>query len=75
MRWIILFGWMGFAALAGGLIGVAVVLDSPNRPETQCRAKWAEAAFATWSYGTECMVYLNGVWVPEVEITYRPNPK
>jgi hypothetical protein len=66
MRRIMLFTWVGFAALSAGLFGFAIALDYPKWPATQCQAKWADAKLATrWMWDDWCEVYANGAWVPD----------
>jgi len=68
------FAWLGFAALSAALFSAALVLDHPKWPATQCQAKWAPANLVTrWRWGTWCMVYADGAWVPDSDIHFRPN--
>jgi hypothetical protein len=70
----LVLSWLGFAVLSTAFFSVALALDSPRWPATQCQAKWANAHLTTrWRWGTWCTVYADGAWVPDADIHFRSN--
>lgn len=56
------------------LVGMSVFFIVPAIREAHCKTRWADAGFqGQWRWGTGCVVFVNGGWVPEANVQIRPH--